>query len=320
MRLFKYLGIAAGIAVAYALIVHALFNDHRLGDLLGVMTIGFIFLVPFAMGYLAVWFLPAELARRYEVRIFVPWVPIVFFFGLTLSFGIEGWACWLMILPLFLIAASIGGILAGWDNSRKGKNQQLKLSLTLLLPFIVTIVEKQFHFTPARYEAYTSAEIHSRPGKIWSNVIRVREIPEKDDHGWLTRDLGLPRPIKAELDYAGVGGSRLATFSKGLVFREVVEAYEDEKMMFFTITANPHDIPSTTMDKHIVIGGDYFNVEDGTYVLEQTGQDTYRLHLYSHFTLSTDFNFYAGWWAEWIMKDIQNNILQVIQTRCEQNL
>jgi len=35
---------------------------------------------------------------------------------------------------------------------------------------------------------------------------------------------------------------------------------------------------------------------------------------------STDFNFYARLWAGWIIKDIQNNILQVIQTRCQQNL
>jgi len=40
----------------------------------------------------------------------------------------------------------------------------------------------------------------------------------------------------------------------------------------------------------------------------------------SHFVLKTDFNLYARLWAGWIMKDIQNNILQVIQTRCQQNL
>jgi hypothetical protein len=47
--------------------------------------------------------------------------------------------------------------------------------------------------------------------------------------------------------------------------------------------------------------------------------DTYRLHLYSHFKLSTHFNFYASWWARWIMKDIQQNILQIEKQRAEKN-
>jgi hypothetical protein len=56
---------------------------------------------------------------------------------------------------------------------------------------------------------------------------------------------------------------------------------------------------------------------DGTYQLELLDNGLYRLHLYSHFTLKTRFNFYASWWAGWIMEDIQDNILQVIKGRCE---
>jgi predicted CoA-binding protein len=190
----------------------------------------------------------------------------------------------------------------------------------MLLPFALAPFEKLLPDLPARYEAYTFADIHAPADKIWANVVRVRTIPEQADHGTLTRFLGFPRPIRAELDYAGVGGSRQAIFSKGLVFKEVVLEYTDQKKMHFSITANPHDIPSTTMDKHVVIGGDYFNVLDGTYELERLSDSVYRLHLYSHFTLRTTFNFYASWWAGWIMKDIQNNILQVIRTRSEAKL
>jgi hypothetical protein len=42
-----------------------------------------------------------------------------------------------------------------------------------------------------------------------------------------------------------------------------------------------------------------------------------RLHLNSEFKIKTTFNFYAGWWAKWIMKDIQNNILQIEKKRAE---
>jgi hypothetical protein len=126
-----------------------------------------------------------------------------------------------------------------------------------------------------------------------------------------------PRPVKAELNYEGVGAYREAVFTNGLVFHETVSEYIDQKKMVFSIKAYPHEIPSTTMDKHVVIGGQYFDVLNGTYELEKLTETTHRLHLYSHFKLTTTFNFYASWWAKWIMKDIQNNILQVEKLRAE---
>jgi len=54
--------------------------------------------------------------------------------------------------------------------------------------------------------------------------------------------------------------------------------------------------------------------------LDYTGAGGSHMHLYSHFVFKTDFNFYSSLWAGWIMKDIQNNILQVIQTRSQRNL
>jgi hypothetical protein len=225
-----------------------------------------------------------------------------------------------MILPVFLLFASLGGIVAGRRMRRKREGpRNLQISMVILLPFFIAPLEKLLPDLPTRYEAYTYADIRAPAAQIWANVVRVKEIPERADHGSLTRMLGFPRPIRAELNYAGVGSSRQAIFSKGLVFKEVVLDYADQKRMHFSISADPHDIPSTTMDKHVVIGGDYFDVLDGTYELERLNDDLYRLHLYSHFTLKTTFNFYASWWAGWIMKDIQQNILQIIKTRCESN-
>jgi hypothetical protein len=163
----------------------------------------------------------------------------------------------------------------------------------------------------------THIDIHAGKERIWNNVTRVREISESQDKGWFTRFLGFPRPIKAELNFEGKGAFRKAIFDKGLIFDETVTDYQHQQKMSFTIKANPYDIPSTTMDEHIVVGGDYFDVLNGTYELERLNDNTYRLHLYSHFKLTTSFNFYASWWAGWIMEDIQNNILQIVKQRAE---
>ena len=223
-----------------------------------------------------------------------------------------------MILPFFLIIASIGGLYSGYIKLKKEKRfGQINISILILLPFFTAPIEKMIRTIPGKYEAFTYIAIHSSADKIWNNVTRVKDIKPEQDKGWLAYFLGFPRPIKAELNFEGVGATREAVFSGGLTFHEKVLSYDDKKKMNFSIKAYPYEIPSTTMDKHVVIGGDYFDVLDGTYELARLNDSTYRLNLYSHFKLTTTFNFYASWWAGWIMKDIQNNILQVIKNRAE---
>jgi hypothetical protein len=320
-RRTKTAAIIIAIPLGYALLMRVIFGLDIVKDFVRVMSITFLLAVPFVIGFLIVSLSPQKDAVRMRYAVLAPWIPVGFFFFVTVLFGLEGWACWIMILPVFLLFATLGGLFARYlILIRKKKPNKLQVSIVLFLPFLLSPLETLLPDLPARYEAYTYADIHAPADRIWANVVRVRAIPEQADHGTLTRFLGFPRPIRAELDYAGVGGSRQAIFSRGLVFKEVVLEYAERKRMHFSITANPHDIPSTTMDKHVVIGGDYFNVLDGTYELQRLNDSIFRLHLYSHFTLRTTFNFYASWWAGWIMKDIQNNILRVIQTRCEGKL
>jgi hypothetical protein len=94
------------------------------------------------------------------------------------------------------------------------------LSLVVMLPFLLSPLEQWIGAAPGTYRAYTVIDIHAPGTVIWRHVTRVKTIPQAHDSGWLTRFLGFPRPIRAELDYEGVGASRLAVFDKGLVFHE----------------------------------------------------------------------------------------------------
>lgn len=314
----KKILIVTGIPVAYAFVMRFVFDVHALSDFIAVMSLTFFICLPFGMGVLTVTLSDVEKVKSLRYRVLMPWVPIVAFFMLTLLLSVEGWACWLMMLPVFLILASLGGLAAGYFKLKKHSSaNRLNVSMVFALPLLLFPVEDAVSFSPGVYEAYTFIDIQAPSQTIWNNVLRVKQITAAEDKGMLTNLLGFPRPLKAELNYAGVGASRKAVFTKGLVFNEVVLDYEDKVNMHFSITPNTYQIPSTTLDKHILIGGDYFNVTDGTYKLQQLKSNTYRLHLYSHFTVTTSFNFYAGLWAGWIMKDIQNNILQVLKKRCE---
>lgn len=315
-RTTKNILIAIGIPTLYAVVLRLFFGIEDWNELFSVMSLTFLFLLPTIVGLLTVYMSSLEKAESIVYRIFIPWIPVILFLAITLALAIEGWACWLMILPVFLIAASIGGLLGGYLKTRK-RNNHLSISLFVILPLLISPIESMIETIPGTYKAYTYIDINAPAEKIWDNVTRIKEIPIDQDKGYLTRMLGFPRPVKAELNFEGVGAYREAIFTKGLVFHETVTEYKDNEKMVFTIKAYPHEIPSTTLDEHVVIGGDYFDVLNGTYELEKLPNGLNRLHLYSHFKMNTTFNFYAGWWGRWIMKDIQNNILQVEKERSE---
>ena len=312
----KNLLIAIGIPTLYAIILRLAFGVKDWNELFSVMSITFLFLLPTIVGALTVYLSDRNKVQKLWYRIFTPWIPIILFIIITLALAIEGWACWLMILPVFLIAASIGGLIGGYLKLKK-RNDRLNISLLILIPFLISPMEQLIEKIPGTYKAYTYIDINSSAEKIWENVTRVRTIEKEEDTGYLTELLGFPRPLKAELNYNGIGAYREAIFTNGLIFRETVTEYEENKKMVFSIKANTYEIPSTTLDEHILIGGEYFDVLNGTYELEKLTEGKYRLHLYSNFKMNTTFNFYAGLWGKIIMKDIQNNILRVEKKRAE---
>lgn len=308
--------IAIAIPTIYAVVLRLFFGVHRWNELFEVMSISFLFCSPTIVGALTVYLSDIEKVKKLSYRLLAPWIPIFIFLGITLGFEIEGWACWLMVLPLFLFAASMGGLIGGYLKRNKQKDR-LNISVLILLPLLLAPLESLIDEIPATYQAYTYIDIKAKPEQIWDNVTRVEAIDENEDSGWLNKFLGFPRPIKAELDFEGVGAYREAVFTNGLIFHETVTEYTDNELMVFDIKAYPHEIPSTTLDEHVVIGGNYFDVLNGTYELEKLENGTCRLHLSSTFEMKTTFNFYAGWWGRWIMKDIQNNILRVEKKRAE---
>lgn len=317
MKNRKPLFVAIIIATIYALVLRFFFGVRAWNEFFEVMSFTFLFLLPSIIGGLSVYFLKTEQAALWRYRIFVPWISVFLFLIITLAIALEGWACWMMLLPVFLLAASVGGIIGGYLKSRKERNDRLNVSVLILLPFFISPIEHYIGSIQREYEVKTFIDIHAPAEKIWPHVTAVREIPEHLDSGSLNKSLGFPRPVKAELNFNGVGAYRKAIFTNGLVFHETVTAYQENQMMQFTIRANPFEIPSTTLDEHVVIGGKYFDVLQGEYRIEPRGNGINRLHLKSSFKMKTTFNFYAAIWAGWIMTDIQDNILRVEKIRSE---
>jgi hypothetical protein len=163
----------------------------------------------------------------------------------------------------------------------------------------------------------TQITINASPRVVWQNIERVREIEKNEQKTSMFHLLGFPRPVEATLSHEGVGAVRHASFEGGLVFVETITKWEPQEELSFSIKADTGSIPPTTLDEHVTVGGDYFDVLEGRYKIEPLSNEQVVLRLSSKHRLSTRFNLYAGWWTDNIMRDIQENILGIIKNRCE---
>ena len=305
------------VPIIYAFIIFIIY-DFKWTKMYAMMSMTFFISLPYAVGVLTIFMSDIKKVKSIWYRIFQPWLILLVFLILTMAFALEGWACWLMLFPILGISASLGGLTAGYFKLNQYKrSQRLNLSLLVLIPLFFSPLESSIQINSKIVETKTEIIINANSTDIWNNVTRVYKITKKEDSGYLSRSLGFPRPLFAELDTLSVNGYRKATFTKGLVFNEIVTKYEDKKLMIFDIKANTYEIPSTTMDEHILIGGDYFDMIDGEYRLERITDRKYKLKLKSHFKVSTTFNWYSGFLGKIIMNDIQTNILKIVKKRSE---
>jgi hypothetical protein len=300
------IGILAG--VAYGLAARVALAIDRNSDVFGVMTVGFLFLVPLTIGYLTV--RPMR-APSLSMKIFAPWLTCALVILGSLVGGFEGAICVVFASPIMLILASVGGLVAASSIGRSS----VSLPAAIVLPWIVMGTETRTPLPVRLVTTTTSIEIDAPPAVVWPLVVSVDSIRPHERRSALFSSIGFPQPIAATLSRPGVGGVRTASFERGVVFKEVVIDWEPEKRIRFTIDAST--VPSSALDEHVTIGGPFFDVLTGTYELHPLPGARTLLVLTSEHRVSTRFNFYATFWANRIMSSIQQNILHVLCDRAE---
>ena len=309
---------AVFLALLYGIVVFLYFRYPSFHETYKLMTVAYLFIVPLVIGAVTVYFGEWSRRRSWWFRIFMPWAVVGLLAGIILLLAWEGAICVVMILPSYLILASLGGVLYGIVRDFRGNQLSgFAFAALLLLPFAVAPLESRFSQETEYRRVHTAIDIAAPNTSVWPEIIEVRKFkPEEHRFAWV-HAMGFPRPVEATLDRPGIGGIRQALFEGNVLFLETIDSWEEGRSLSFNIAADPDSIPQRTLDEHVTVGGPYFDVLQGRYEIEALAPGKVRLHLTSFYRLTTPFNFYSSLWTDFVMRDIQKYILAVLKERSE---
>lgn len=303
------IGLAAGVAYAFLtmLLVSA---SHR------NVSVAFIFVLPLVMGAIPVLFSTREQLQAYKSYLLLPWGIVLAFFYLSFVQGFEGMICLVIIVAPFLLLGTLGAFVFRLLKLRS-QGPATKLYASLLLPFLTLLLESQLPVRDYYYTVRTTTDIAAAPAWVWNNVRSVRAIRRTELAPHFVHLIGIPRPLDGYLDHDGVGGVRHITWEKGIRFEEKITAWEPGRGFGYDIHVDPTSIPPTTLDEHVMIGGRYFDVVNGSYALAAVSPGHTRVALSCTYRISTNLNAYSRLWADFILDDFNQMILEVIKKRSE---
>jgi hypothetical protein len=310
------LGVAAG--ALYGIFIRLAFGSHPINQFIGVMSVAFLFAMPFVCGFLAVYFAEIRQSQSIVVWLLVPWLTVLGGCAVMILFVLEGWICIIMYLPVGLAFSSVGGVVAGLiaRNKRLKRVGNVTTACILFLPFIFSPLESALNRRDIR-TVENVVDVQASPAAVWEQIKTVPAIRKNELQTSWSHRIGFPDPIAATLSHEGVGGVRRASFDGGVLFIETVDVWEPEHRLAFSIHPETAQIPNTTLDEHVTVGGPYFDVLRGEYRIEPLPNGKVRLHLTSWQRVSTDFNWYAHLWTDAVMSDLQKRILYVVQQRAQ---
>jgi hypothetical protein len=312
--------IASGIALgaAYGLFLRWGSQLFPNSQVFVVMSVGFIFATPFAVGFTSVYVIERRQPQPVWMWLLVATAAVLLVIGGTLLTLWEGAICALMFAPIGLVMSMTGALAAGfWLRSRRWKASRIPMACVMILPLLITPWEDHVLAGRDLRTVENTIEINAPSSAVWQNIERVPHISSRELQPSWSHKIGFPNPVEATLSKEGIGGVRHATFEGGVLFIETIDEWEPQHRLGFSIQAQTQLIPATTLDDHVTVGGKFFDVLRGEYVLEPLTNGATRLHLISRQRVSTDFNWYAHLWTDAVMSDLQKRILFVVKNRSE---
>ena len=304
-----FIGLACGVVYAFLMML-------VIDSLHANVSIAYIFALPIIMGAIPVLFATREQLQSYLSFLLMPWLIVITFFCLSILSGFEGMLCLVIIFGPFVLLGSLGAFISKLLSLRKGNNKT-PLYCSLFLPLIILVIESNFKAKDQFNTVTTTVQVSANRETVWNNIKNVKNIKPNEIKKHFIHMMGIPKPLNGQLDKEGVGAIRSITWQKGIKFQEIIYKWDEYKGFAYNIKVDPKSIPPTTLDEHVMIGGRYFDVIKGSYQIIPIDANKQIIKLTCEYRITTNLNFYSKWWADAVLNDFNEMILEVIKKRSE---
>lgn len=304
-----FFGLLAGVIYAFLAMLIVTANHSN-------VSIGYIFILPLILGAIPVLFSTKEQLQSYKTYLLLPWGITMTFFFLSYVSGFEGMICLVIIVAPFLLLGTLGAFIFRLIKLKQEGNGT-KLYVSLLVPFLALVFESNFKVTDQYHTVETKIQINADKSKVWGNIKNVKNINPNEIENHFIHFIGIPKPLNGELNKEEIGGIRSITWDKGIKFKEIIKTWEEQKSFSYDIKVDSNSIPPTTLDEHVMIGGKYFDVVEGSYKIDTLSATRNVVTLTCKYRVTTNLNFYSKIWADYILNDFNEMILEVIKKRSE---
>jgi hypothetical protein len=301
--------------VAYGLALRVLFANapHFLGG--EIISTAFFLGTPFAIGAIIVYGLRNTKPTVGKMLI-APWLAIAMaMIGSALAM-LEGSICIILASPILFSISSIGGLVMGlvlrWTN--KGT---ATLNSILVLPLVLTLIAPARPPEQKLLAERVSINVAATPHRIWTEIRNARGIRQDELPFSFARLIGVPRPLEGINITTVEGEVRFSKWDRGVNFSALVVNRIEDRSITWRYRFAPDSFPAGSLDDHVKIGGQYFDLYDTTFNLVPMDEKSTRLEIISHYRVTTDINFYAVPVARYIAKDFMSSIVGLYKRRSE---
>lgn len=309
----KWYPVAAGVALG--LVMRALLFTGSPGEAFAPMLGSFIYLVPLAVGAITIYLAERLRRRSWGYYLGAAFLANACFILGTLVIMIEGMICAIVIVPLFAVLGSIGGLAMGIVCRVTNWPKQTLYGF-IALPLLLGGVEQHLELPIEKARIERTIHIAAKPEVVWQQINHVPYIaPKEIDHAWVYQ-IGAPLAVSATTTESPLGIVRKMAWDKGVHFDGTVIDWKPNEIVQWSYKFYPDSFPKNVLDDHVVIGGHYFDLLDSTYQLtpREGGTD---LTLRVHYRISTQFNIYASWVAKLLLGNFEETMLQFYKNRIE---
>jgi len=284
-------------------------------DLRGPMSLAFLVVTPLVIGALTVYG-ARQTQRSWRFVLFAPWLTVLLMFlGCALAL-LEGSICIALLAPLFLACSSIGGLVMEVALRTSGHSQS-QLRAIAVLPFLMIAVEGKVPLQDRQFEIRRSLHVNAAPETVWKEILSARNIQENELPLSLTHLIGVPKPLEGINVKTSDGEVRYSRWDRGVNFTAKVISRKDNESITWRYTFNESSFPEGSMDEHVEIGGQYFDLGDTTFNLIRLPENKTLLEVVAHYRVTTSINFYAAPAAAILGQDFLHMLLSLYKSRSE---